>query len=110
MNIHLPNLARRLLENENWSNLTLYQIVSIIHRLRITVTLTTVNKAPDDVDPTYFDKEHAFSSGDGPDPEFEDESDARWHCPPVHFVYDAVAERTRQRLEGRGEPIDNRVH
>jgi len=63
-----------------------------------------VNKAPDDVDVMYFDKE----------PEFEDENDARWHHTPVHFVYDAVAERMRQRLEGREELInklvDNRVH
>ena len=71
--------------------------------------LMAVNKAPDDVDATYFDKEHAFSPGDGADPEFEDEND-RWHHPTVHFVYDAVAERTRQRLEGREELVDNRVH
>jgi hypothetical protein len=63
----------------------------------------------DDVDATYFDKEHAFPSGDGADPEFEDEND-RWNHPTVHFVYDAVAERTRQRLEGREELVDNRVH
>jgi len=73
-----------------------------------------VNKAPDDVDVMYFDKEHAFASGEGADPEFEDENDARWHHTPVHFVYDAVAERMRQRLEGREELInklvDNRVH
>ena len=71
--------------------------------------LIVVNKAPDDVDATYFDKEHAFSPGDGADPEFEDENDG-WHHPTVHFVYDAVAERMRQRLEGREEPVDNRVH
>ena len=70
--------------------------------------LIAANKAHDDVDATYFDKEHAFSPGDGADPEFEDEND-RWHHPTV-FVYDAVAERTRQRLEGREELVDNRVH
>jgi hypothetical protein len=74
-----------------------------------TVMLMVVNKAPDDVDATYFDKEHAFSPADGADPEFEDEND-RWNHPTVHFVYDAVAERTRQRLEGREELVDNRVH
>lgn len=74
-----------------------------------TVMLMFINKAHDDVDATYFDKEHAFSPGDGADPEFEDEND-RWHHPTVHFVYDAVAERTRQRLEGREEFVDNRVH
>ena len=70
----------------------------------------TVNKAHDDIDATYYDKEHAFSPGDGTDPEFEDENDAHWHHSPVHFVYDAVAERTRQRLEGREEHVDNSVH
>jgi hypothetical protein len=74
-----------------------------------TFMLMVVNKAPDDVDAAYFDKEHAFSPGDGTDPEFEDEND-RWNHPPVIFVYDAVAERTRQRLERREELVDNRVH
>jgi hypothetical protein len=60
----------------------------------------TVNKALENVDATYLDNEHAFSPGNGADRELEDEND-RWHHPPVHFVYDAVAERTRQRLEGR---------
>jgi hypothetical protein len=68
-----------------------------------------VNEAHDDVDATYFDKEHAFPSGDGADPEFDDENDRQNH-PTVHFVYDAVAERTRQRLERREELVDNRVH
>lgn len=71
--------------------------------------LMIVNKAPDDVDVMYFNKENAFSSGDT-DPEFEDENDAGWPHSTVHFVYDAVAERTRQRLEGRKELVDNRVH
>ena len=77
--------------------------------------LMIVNQAPDDVDAMYFNREHAFlPSVDGADPGFEDENDSRWHHPTVHFVYDAVAERTRQRLEGRGELVDklvdNRVH
>jgi len=65
--------------------------------------------SPDDVDVMYFNREHAFPSADGVDPGFEDENDSRWCHPTVHFVYDAVAERTRQRLEGRGELVDNLV-
>ncbi|KAF8797720.1 hypothetical protein BYT27DRAFT_7204130 [Phlegmacium glaucopus] len=77
---------------------------------RRVVELDNLSDPPDDVDDVYFDKEHPFASGDGADPEFEDENDARRHQPPVHFVYDAVAERMRQRLEGREELVDNRVH
>ena len=72
------------------------------------VVLIIVNKALDDVG-DMFDKEHAFAAGNGADPDFEDEIN-HWHHPAVHFVYDAVAERTRQRLEAIGELVDNRVH
>ena len=55
-----------------------------------------------DDDDVYFTKDHPFAAEDGAEPEFENESDARWRHPPVHFVYDAVAERSRQLLRVGG--------
>jgi len=59
----------------------------------------------------YYNNGHAFGATENVDPEFDDDSDGRWH-PPVHFVYDAVAERTRQRLleVGDHEQSMNGVH
>lgn len=55
-----------------------------------------------DDDDIYFTKDNPFATGDGTEPEFENESDGRWRHPPVHFVYDAVAERSRQLLQVGG--------
>jgi len=52
-----------------------------------------------DDDDMYFTKDHPFAPEESTEPEFETENDARWHHPPVHFVYDAVAERSRQLCE-----------
>ncbi|KAF5314297.1 hypothetical protein D9619_011864 [Psilocybe cf. subviscida] len=52
--------------------------------------------APVDQDDMYYDGAHPFGTGDATDPEFEDDADSRARRPPVNFVYDAVAERSRQ--------------
>lgn len=49
-----------------------------------------------DQDDMYYDGAHPFGTGDATDPEFEDDADSRARRPPVNFVYDAVAERSRQ--------------
>ncbi|KAF8154031.1 hypothetical protein B0H34DRAFT_720086 [Crassisporium funariophilum] len=64
----------------------------------------------EDTDDMYFEQGHPFALGDAPNPDIEDDSDGRWRHPPVQFVYDAVAERTRQRLEGGQEQTVNGVH
>jgi hypothetical protein len=53
-------------------------------------------------DDLYFTKDNAFATRNAAEPEFEAESEARWSHPPVHFVYDAVAERSRQLLQDGG--------
>ena len=47
----------------------------------------------------HYNSRQSFQSINGfLDPNFEDEQDSRWRRPPVHFVYDAVAERTRKLI------------
>ncbi|KAF8961590.1 hypothetical protein BDZ97DRAFT_1190000 [Flammula alnicola] len=69
-------------------------------------TLPGATYDPDDI---YDSKEHPFAAGDSLDPEFEEDSDARWRHPPVQFVYDAVAERSRQ-LQAGVVPLTNGAH
>lgn len=49
-----------------------------------------------DSDDIYDDREIPYADGNGSEPDFEDDTDARWRHPPVKFAYDAVAERSRQ--------------
>ncbi|KAJ3498602.1 hypothetical protein NLJ89_g10199 [Agrocybe chaxingu] len=68
---------------------------------------------PFDPDDIYYSKDNSFLANDTKgEPDFEDETDTRWRRPPTQFVYDAVAERTRQRLEGeiRELRVANGVH
>lgn len=57
----------------------------------------------DSTDKNYSNRQ-SFQSNSCPDPDFEGEQDPRWRRPPVHFVYDAVAERTRKLI------LDSRAH
>ncbi|TFK37648.1 hypothetical protein BDQ12DRAFT_151185 [Crucibulum laeve] len=40
----------------------------------------------------------------------EESTDGRWHHPPVHYVYDAAAERTQQRIREGNALVVNGVH
>lgn len=60
-----------------------------------------------DVDDMYFGKDQPFSSGH--DPEHDDDSDKEHNLfrPKMNFVYDAVAERTRDAAVTRRAPADS---
>lgn len=71
-----------------------------------------------DSDDLFYSKDDSYSISDyGHHPSGHDSddssSDGRWHRhnQPVHFVYDAVAERTQQQLkQGHGNLFVNGVH
>ncbi|KAF8175150.1 hypothetical protein BJ912DRAFT_37738 [Pholiota molesta] len=63
---------------------------------------------PDDI---YEDREIPYADANGSEPDFEDDTDARWRHPPVKFAYDAVAERSRQlQAMGGALSLTNGTH
>ncbi|KAK0200973.1 hypothetical protein DFS33DRAFT_1092493 [Desarmillaria ectypa] len=66
---------------------------------------------PFDPDDLFYENRDEFPVEDRNDSDSDDSRDVRWHnAHPVHFVYDAAAERTRQRLEKGHALVVNGVH
>ncbi|PBK71749.1 hypothetical protein ARMSODRAFT_954590 [Armillaria solidipes] len=66
---------------------------------------------PFDPDDLFYENRDEFPVEERNDSDSDDSRDVRWHnAHPVHFVYDAAAERTRQRLEKGHSLVVNGVH
>lgn len=67
--------------------------------------------SPFDPDDLFYENRDEFPVEERNDSDSDDSRDVRWHnAHPVHFVYDAAAERTRQRLEKGHALVVNGVH